>query len=186
LVGVLDPRIDLGSSFLFIRIGVERIPPFQLVFIRTRIAAIGLNAVVLLRGKRLPTDWRGIRDLLFLGIVNTVFPFALITWGETHSESGLAAVLQGTAALFTLVVAHFALADERITLRKIAGLVIGFLGMVVLASRSTGSTYSRKAIQNRLQPIVVAAGAMTVASIVTGIITYAMPAFGGPSPIQLA
>ena len=202
-----------GSSFLFIRIGVEQIPPFQLVFIRTGIAAIGLNAVVLLRGKRLPTDWHGIRDLLFLGIVNTVFPFALITWGETHIESGLASVLQGTAALFTLVVAHFAFADERITVRKIAGLLIGFLGVVVLASRSTGGavsnddatlhllgqlaivvaslcyaiggSYSRKAIQNRLEPIVVAAGAMTVASIITGVITYAMPLAGGPAPVNM-
>ena len=203
-----------GSSFLFIRIGVEQLPPFQLVFIRTAIAAVGLNVVVLLRGKRLPTDRRGIGDLLFLGIVNTVFPFALITWGETHIESGLAAVLQGTAALFTLVVAHFAFADERITLRKIAGLLIGFLGVVVLASRSTGGAvsnadatlhllgqlaivvasvcyafggaYSRKAIQKRLDPIVVAAGAMTVAAIATGIITYALPLAGGPVPVALA
>jgi len=202
-----------GSSFLFIRIGVEHIPPFQLVFIRTGIAAVGLNIVVYLRGKRLPTDWKSIRDLLFLGIVNTVFPFALITWGETSIESGLASVLQGTAALFTLVVAHFTFADERITRRKLIGLVIGFLGLVVLASRSSGEevstvdptmhllgqlaivaasfcyalggAYSRKAMQNRLEPIVVAAGAMTVASITTGIITYLSPAFGGQPVVML-
>jgi len=82
-----------GSSYLFIRIGVEQLPPFQLVFIRTAIAAVGLNLVVYGRGKRLPTDWHGWGDLLFLGIVNTVFPFALITWGETRIESGLASVL---------------------------------------------------------------------------------------------
>ena len=99
-----------GSSFLFIRIGVEQLPPFQLVFIRTGIAAIGLNIVVYWRGKRLPTDWRSAGNLLFLGAVNTVLPFALITWGETRIESGLASVLQGTAALFTLVIAHFAFA----------------------------------------------------------------------------
>ena len=89
-----------GASYLFIRIGVTQIPPFQLVFIRTGIAAIGLNVVVYARGKRLPTDWRSISDLLFLGIVNTVFPFALITWGETHIESNLASILQGTTVLF--------------------------------------------------------------------------------------
>ena len=202
-----------GSSFLFIRIGVEQLPPFQLVFIRTAIAAVGLNIVVLARGKRLPTDWRSIADLLFLGIVNTVLPFAFITWGETQIESGLASVLQGTAALFTLLVAHFAFADERITLRKIIGLVIGFLGVVVLASRSTaeagsntdstlhvlgqlaivvasfcyalGGTFSRKAMQNRLDPFVVAAGAMTVAAITTGIIAYAGPVVGVTPPIGL-
>jgi drug/metabolite transporter (DMT)-like permease len=202
-----------GSSFLFIRIGVEQLPPFQLVFIRTGIAAVGLTLVVYLRGKRLPTDWRSIGDLLVLGVVNTVLPFALITWGETRIESGLASVLQGTAALFTLVIAHFTFADERITLRKLAGLLIGFLGVVVLASRSTtetivpsdstlhllgqlavivasfcyalGGTYGRKAMQHRLDPVVVAAGAMTVATVLSGVIAYAAPALGGAPPISL-
>ena len=201
-----------GSSYLFIRIGVAQVPPFQLVFIRTGIAAIGLTAVAYARGKRLPTDWRSLGDLLFLGIVNTVFPFALITWGETHIESSLASILQGTAALFTLVIAHFIFADERMTLRKIVGLVIGFLGVVVLAGRSTGEvsasasatlhllgqaaivvsslcyaiggTYARKALQNRLEPIVVSAGAMTVAAITTGLIAYLSPIFGGPAPVS--
>jgi drug/metabolite transporter (DMT)-like permease len=202
-----------GSSYLFIRICVEEIPPFQLVFIRTSIAAIGLNLVILLRGKRLPTDWRSIGDLLFLGIVNTVFPFALITWGEIHIESSLASVLQGTAALLSLVVAHFTFADERITLRKLVGLLIGFLGLVVLASRSTrealgildptwhllgqvaivgasfcyavGGVYGRKAMQKRMEPIVTATGAMTVAAITTGIVTYFAPALAGAAPVSL-
>jgi len=203
-----------GSSYLFIRIGVEQLPPFQLVFIRTAIAAVGLNLVVYGRGKRLPTDRRGWGDLLFLGIVNTVFPFALITWGETRIESGLASVLQGTAALFSLVIAHFLFADERITWRKVIGLLIGFLGVVVLASRSSGQTntethatlhlfgqlaivasslcyaiggaYSRKAMQNRLEPIVVAAGSMTVAALTTGLIAYGAPSFGGAAPVSLS
>lgn len=202
-----------GSSYLFIRIGVEQLPPLQLVFMRTAIAAIGLNIVVYLRGKRLPMDRRGIGDLLFLGVVNTVFPFSLITWGEIHIESSLASILQGTAALFTLIIAHFAFADERITVRKLAGLLIGFLGVVVLANRSggghvggeepiwhllgqaailgsslcyaMGSNYSRKIMQNRLDPMVVAAGAMTVAATVTGVITYALPGVAGAPAVPL-
>src|SRR5215212_5841684 len=202
-----------GSSFLFIRIGVEQLPAFQLVFIRTGIAAVGLIMVVYLRGKRLPTDWRSIGDLIVLGVVNTVLPFALITWGEMHIESGLASVLQGTAALFTLVIAHFTFADERISLRKLAGLLIGFLGVVVLASRSSaenivqsdatmhllgqlavivaslcyalGGTYSRKAMQHRLDPVVVAAGAMIVAAVLSGLIAWVAPILGGAAPISL-
>jgi drug/metabolite transporter (DMT)-like permease len=202
-----------GSSFLFIRIGVEQLTTFQVVFIRTGIAAVGLNIVAYMRGKHLPTDWKGIRDLLVLGIVNTVFPFALITWGEQSIESGLAAVLQGTAALFTMIVAHFVFVDERITTRKIIGLAVGFLGVIVLASRTTsgevvkvdptlhllgqlaivaasfcyalGGTYSRKAIQNRLEPIIAAAGAMTVTAIISGILAYAAPLLGGPAPTPL-
>ncbi len=203
-----------GSSFLFIRIGVEQLPAFQLVFIRTGIAAVGLTMVVYLRGKRLPTDWRSIGDLLVLGVINTVLPFALITWGEMHIESGLASVLQGTAALFTLVVAHFTFADERISLRKLVGLLVGFLGVVVLASRSTqgnivqsdatmhllgqlaiivasfcyalGGTYGRKAMQHRLDPVVVAAGAMTVAALISGIIAWVSPLLGGSAPVSLS
>jgi drug/metabolite transporter (DMT)-like permease len=196
-----------GSSFLFIRISVEQITPFQLVFIRTGIAALGLTLIVYLRGKRLPGDRRSLLDLIFLGIVNTVLPFALISWSETRIESGLASVLQGTAALFTLVIAHFAFADERINLRKLIGLTTGFLGVVVLASRSQqadtahtsdligqlamvgaslcygiGATYSRKAIQQRLEPIVVAAGAMLTASIISGVIAYVSPLLGGQAP----
>ncbi|MEZ4867169.1 MAG: EamA family transporter [Caldilineaceae bacterium] len=203
-----------GSSYMFIRIGVEQVPPFQLVFMRTGIAALGLTITVYARGKRLPSNWRSINDLLFLGIVNTVFPFALITWGETHIESSLASVLQGTSALFSLVFAHFVFADERITWRKVAGLMVGFLGVVVLATRSSGETsvdttaqmhllgqlaivlssccyaiggvYSRKAMQQRLEPIVVAAGAMLVAATITGILAYGVaPVMGGAAPLPL-
>ncbi len=198
-----------GSSYLFIRIGVKQLNPFELVFIRTVIAAIGLTAYVYLRGKRLPSDWVGLRDLLIIGVVNTVLPFALITWGEKHVESGLTAVLLGTNALFSLLVAHFAFADERITGRKLLGLSVGFVGVIVLASRSwaegqgmdsdfigqlaiiaasicyaLGANYGRKAMRN-LEPIVVAAGSMIVASVITGVITYAAPLFGGESPTLL-
>lgn len=202
-----------GSSFLFIRIGVEQVPPFQLVFLRTGIAAVGLHLVLALRGQRLPRDWRSRGDLLVLGVVNTVIPFALITWGETRIESGLASVLQGTAALFTLVLAHFAFADERVTLRKLAGLLVGFLGVVVLATRSAapggvtsdavghllgqaaiigasfcyglGGIYGRRAMQQRLEPTVVATGAMTVAAVISGAIAWLAPSLGGPAPVGL-
>jgi len=197
-----------GSSFLFIRVAVQQLPSFEVVFIRTAIAAIGLTAVVYLRGKRMPTHWNGIRPLVILGVFNTVFPFALITWGEQSIDSGLAAVLQATAALFTLVIAHFTFADERITPRKIGGLVVGFIGVVILASLSwkdgqivtgslfgqlaivaasffygLGGAYSRKIVSGRLDPIVTAAGAMTTAAIITGVITFIAPLFGGEAPV---
>lgn len=197
-----------GSSFLFIRIGVEELSTFQLVFIRTAIAAAGLNVIVAMRGLRLPTDAAGLRDVVFLGVVNTVVPFALITWGERSIESGLAALLQATAALFTQVIAHFVFADERMTGRKVGGLLFGLAGVAVLASRSFGDVdvassahlmgqlaivaaslcyaiggiYSRRAIQRRLAPLVVAAGTMTVTAVMTGIASYLAPLVGGASP----
>lgn len=202
-----------GSSFLFIRISVEQIPPLQVVFIRTLIAAIGLNIVLWWQKKPFPGRGRNLWDITVLGVVNTVFPFFLITWGETYIESSLASILQGTAALFTLLVAHFNFADERITPRKLLGLFMGFLGVVVLTNRDAdtsqtthslfyllgqlavvaaslcyalGGTYSRKVMQQRLEPLQVSAGAMTVAAITTGIMTYIMPVFGGSVPVNLA
>jgi drug/metabolite transporter (DMT)-like permease len=70
-----------------------------------------------------------------MGIVNTALPFTLISWGETRIDSALASILNGTVPLFTIVIAHFWLHDERITLPRIAGLVVGFIGIVVLVSR---------------------------------------------------
>jgi drug/metabolite transporter (DMT)-like permease len=202
-----------GASFLFIRIGVEQLSTFQLVFYRTGIAALGLGLVAAWRGKKIPRDWASLRDLLILGVVNTVLPFALITWGEKTIESGLASVLQATAALFAAPVAHFAFPDERLSTKKVLGLALGFLGVIVLASRSgseevasvsghlhllgqlavvvasfcyaIGGMHSRRAIQNRLDPIIAAFGAMTVTAVITGIIAYLLPLFGGAAPAPL-
>jgi drug/metabolite transporter (DMT)-like permease len=198
-----------GSSYFFIRIAVRELEPFELVFIRTGIAAVGLNIVLLFTGRRWPRDRQGLGLLVFLGIVNTVLPFALISWSEQHVESGLASVLQATTALFTLVIAHFALSDDKINLRKIIGVVLGLIGVVVLSSKTwaegtaisgefggvlamivasicyaLGGTFARKWSRPSLDPIVIATGAMTIAAIATGIITYIGPYFGGfvPTP----
>ncbi len=200
-----------GSSYLLIRIGVEQLNPLELVFIRTGIAAVGLNIVIYAQGKRLPSDWPTIRALILIGIGNTVIPFVLISWGETRVESGLASVLQATSSLFTLIIAHFAFTDDRITRRKIVGLLIGFVGVIILASRSwkdgqiatsdligqlaivvaslfyaTFTTYSRKVLRSNTEPIVVATGALTTAALIMAVLTFAAPLFGGPSPTPLA
>ena len=213
-VGFWLVAVIWGSSFLFIRIGVEQLSTFQLVFLRTGIAAVGLNLVAYARGKRLIADAAGARDILVLGVVNTVLPFALITWGERYIESGLASVLQGTVALFTTIVAHWVFVDERLHRRKVAGLAIGFLGVLLLTSGSPsaatsttdarlhvlgqlavvaasfcyalGGVYGRKAIQRSLDPLVAAAGAMTVTAVISGVAAYVVPLLGGAPPTPLA
>lgn len=193
-----------GSSFLFIRIGVEQLSPFQLVFIRTGIAAVGLNLVLLAQGKHLPFDRKSLTPLIIIAIGNTTIPFALITWGEKSITSGLAAMLQSAASLFTLVIAHFVFIDERMTPQKVVGLLVGFIGVMILSGQSvvngqidmaqfTGamavvlaslfyaifSVYSRKMIQNRFEPLVVSSGAMTFAAISSGILMVIAPLLGG-------
>lgn len=72
-----------------------------------------------------------------MGVTNTALPFILISWGELTVDSAVASVLTGAAPLFVLILAHFFLDDERITLPRLAGLLLGFAGVVILAGRSS-------------------------------------------------
>ena len=199
-----------GSSFLLIRIGVESVSPFQLVFMRTGIAAVGLNIVLHARGGRLP--WRtGLIPLLALGIANVTIPFGLITWGEVTVPSGVASVLNSTVALFTLVISALVFRQESFTARKFIGLLIGFFGVIVLASRNfdgatlqTGSligqiailiaavfyafggSYSYRLSVRWKDPQVVAAGSMIFAALSAGLLMVLAPVFGGQPPTPLA
>jgi drug/metabolite transporter (DMT)-like permease len=127
-----------GSSFLWIKIAVEEIGPFTLVAFRLLFGLAGLLLIMRLRGQAFPRDRRVLLAFLFMGAFNTAIPFTLISWGETKIDSGLASILNGTVPLFTIVIAHFWLHDEKITLPRLAGLIVGFVGMVTLVSRDLG------------------------------------------------
>lgn len=197
-----------GSSFLLIRVGVGVVSPAQLVFIRTAVAAIGLNVVLLLRGKRLPTDWQTIRALALIGVGNATIPYYLLALGEQSIESNVASVLQATASMFTLVIAHFFLPDERMTRKKVLGLLLGFFGVLILASRAeqggetnalpgmlavvvassfyaTFIVYSKKVIQGKIEPMVIAAGSFIASAAAAFVLLLLEPAFGGRAPVML-
>ncbi len=127
-----------GSSFLWIKIAVAETGPFMLVTFRLLFGLAGLLGFMVLRRQAWPRDRRVLLAFVFMGLFNTALPFTLITWGETLIDSSLASILNGTVPLFTIVLAHFWLRDEKITLPRLAGLVVGFLGMVVLVSRDLG------------------------------------------------
>jgi drug/metabolite transporter (DMT)-like permease len=200
-----------GSSFLLIRIGVEDIPATQLVFFRTGIAAIFLNITLFATGKRWPRDWQTLRSLAIIGVGNAAIPYTLISLGEQNISSGMAAVLQATASLFTLIIAHFAFADERITRKKIVGLLIGFSGVIVLSSESIDSdglnvdmllgqlaivgaslfyaifiSYSRKVINRDIAPMTVAATTFVAATICAAVFMMLEPLLGGRAAINPA
>ncbi len=134
LLGVIG-----GSSFLWIKIGVTEVSPLVLVTLRLLFALLGLLAVLLLQRQRLlQGDQALLPAYLFMGVFNVVIPFVLISWGEVRIDSALAAILNGTVPLFTIIIAHFWLSDEKITAARILGLVVGFFGVVVLVSRDIG------------------------------------------------
>jgi len=122
-----------GASYLFIKVGGETIPPVTFVMGRVVLAGLALLVVALVRREKLPPLGAPIwRWFLVLGILNSIVPYTLITWGETRVSSGLAAILVGAMPLFTVLFAHWLTTDERITPVKLIGIIVGFLGVVVL------------------------------------------------------
>ncbi len=121
-----------GSSFLWIKIAVENITPFMLVTLRVSFGLLGLLLVMAIQRQHFPRDRATIMKFAFMGVFNTVIPFHLITWGETRIESSLASILNAAVPLFVIVIGHFWLRDEKITGPRLAGLIIGFVGVVVL------------------------------------------------------
>ncbi len=121
-----------GASYLFIKIGVAEIPPFTFVFLRTTIAAVALLIALRILREPIPKGRRMWLIFLAMGITNGVIPYTLITWGEQHITSGLAAILTAAMPLFTILLAHFWTQDERLTNGKVLGIAIGFMGVVAL------------------------------------------------------
>ena len=122
-----------GSSFLFIKIGLEEgLPPLTLVTFRLLIAIVFLTVVLRLTRGRLPREPGTILRLAALGLIHVAIPFGLVTWGELWIPSALASILNGLVPLFTIVLAALLLRDEPITSNRLAGLVIGFVGAALL------------------------------------------------------
>jgi drug/metabolite transporter (DMT)-like permease len=124
-----------GSSFLWIKVAVAEIGPFMLVALRAFFGLAGLVVIMLIRRQRIPLGPSALLGFLLLGTINTAVPFTLISWGETHIDSALASILNGTVPLFTIVIAHFWLRDEKINLQRSAGLLTGFFGVSILVTR---------------------------------------------------
>jgi drug/metabolite transporter (DMT)-like permease len=124
-----------GSSFLWIKIAVQDTGPFTLVAFRLLFGLIGLLVVMTVQRQPISRNPHVLLAFLFMGVFNTAVPFTLISWGETRIDSGLAAILNSTTPLFTIIIAHFWLRDEKITLPRILGLIVGFVGVVILVSR---------------------------------------------------
>ncbi len=121
-----------GSSYLFIKIGIETLSPLTLIAGRLFFGTLVLGTAVRLAGSSLPRDRTTYRRFVVMAVFNIVVPFSLITWGERYIDSSLAAILQATTPLFTILFASLALSEEAITVSRLVGLILGFFGVVVL------------------------------------------------------
>jgi drug/metabolite transporter (DMT)-like permease len=123
-----------GSTWLFIKLGLEDLPPLTFAGIRFVISCAIVFTIIRIRGIQLPrarADWF---LLAVTGILSFGFNYGLVFWGEQHISSGLAALLQSTLPAFGLVFAHFHLPAERLSWTRIAGVVLGVCGVAVVFS----------------------------------------------------
>ncbi|MEP1033417.1 DMT family transporter [Ekhidna sp.] len=125
-----------GPSFLFIKIAVLEIPPVMLAALRIGIAAIIINVLRIFWNQRLPFDLSFWKKTFIAGLFAQAIPFILINWGEQYVDSSLASVLNGLVPLFTIIFAHFIIADERLNRQKLFGVGLGFIGLIVLVMPS--------------------------------------------------
>jgi drug/metabolite transporter (DMT)-like permease len=121
-----------GGSFFFTEIALVDLPPLTLVLCRVSIATMVLWWVVLLRDIAIPRDPKFWAGVAVMGGLNNLIPFCLIVWSQTQITSSLAAILNATTPLFTLLIAHIATDSEKLTLRKTIGVLIGFGGVIVI------------------------------------------------------
>jgi drug/metabolite transporter (DMT)-like permease len=180
-----------GSSYLFIKLAVDDFGTFTLVALRLVVGALLVWSVVRIAHQPLPRERRIYGHLLVMAVINITIPFLLITWAEQSVESSLAAILTSPVPLFAIVLSSLFLADEPMRVNGVVGLVVGFIGVVIITSRgltgagssvigelallgaafsyACGAVYSRRNVRG-LAPMIPAVFQVTFAAIITGTI----------------
>lgn len=124
-----------SSSFLWIKIGVQEIGPMALVAFRMLFGALTAVIIGLYMKVTWPRDGKTLAIFAILGPASLAIPIFFISWGEQTIDSAVASVLNATTPLFTIVIAHVLLHDDKMTVPKVLGLLIGFAGVVILLSK---------------------------------------------------
>jgi drug/metabolite transporter (DMT)-like permease len=200
-----------GSSYLFIKIGIETVTPLTLVALRLGIGALLLAGVVVVARERLPRRPMAYLHLTVMATLNIVVPFSLITWAELSVPSSLAAILTAAVPLFAVVIAAAVLRNEPMTPQRLVGLGIGFVGVVVLtgpaalasggsitavvallvaaASYATATVYARRTLTG-MRPVVPAFLQVAIAFVISTVLAFSLEAplaveLGGPAIVSL-
>jgi drug/metabolite transporter (DMT)-like permease len=177
-----------GASFMFIKIGDRELQPITLVGFRMGLGALTLLPIVLatVGARRTLRDLRAAAvPLIVTGLVNSAIPILSITWAETRIDSGLTAIIQASAPLFTAGLALRFSRDQRVRGSRLAGLVVGFAGVALLVGgRPSGQIVAALAVVfsavcyaaaalyagrrlGGISPLVTALGTLTAATLAT-------------------
>ena len=118
-----------GCSFFVVWVAVRELPVLTIVVARVGIGALALWLLLRLMGERIPAQWPA---FFGMGLLNNAIPFILFVSGQQHIVSGLAAILNATTPLFTVLVAHALTGNKRLTCAKVLGVATGLLGVAVM------------------------------------------------------
>lgn len=121
-----------GGSFFFAEVALKEVPPLTITLFRVLLALPFLALIIRFKGLQIPTSPKVWCAYLVMGALNNAIPFSLIFWGQTQIDSGLASILNATTAMFAAVVAGVLLKDEPLTAKKIAGAVLGIIGVAFI------------------------------------------------------
>lgn len=192
-----------GGSYFFVEIALEEWSPLLIVAVRIVVASIVIWGIVLAAGLPVPRFRAAWIAFFFMGLLNNVFPFLLIVWGQKEIESGLAAILTAAAPIFSVIVAGVWLKDEPITRPRFLGAVLGLIGVAVLIGPSAlagldanllaqfavlggalsyafAGVYARRFTRMNIDPIVAAAGQLLMSSLIMILLATA---FDAPSQL---
>ena len=180
-----------GSSYLFIKLAVDDFGTFTLVAFRLIVGAALLWTVVRVARQPLPRERRMYGHLVVMAVLNITIPFLLITWAEQSVDSSLAAILTSPVPLFAIVLSSLFLYDEPMRVNGVAGLIVGFIGVIIITSPgltkegssvageiallgasfsyACGAVYSRRNVRG-LAPMIPAVFQVTFAALITGTI----------------
>lgn len=178
-----------GGSFLCVGIAVQELPVLTIIALRVSLAALVLWGIALFSGHQLPRGRKTWQAFLALGLLNNVIPFGLIVFGQQTIGAGLAAILNATTPLWTVLIAALFLADERFSKQKLFGVLLGLVGVIVMVgpdslagiSRNLGaqlavlgatlsyafaSVFGRRFAAAKISPLQTALGQVTASSFI--------------------
>ena len=177
-----------GSSFFFVEVLLKYLSPFMIVYLRVSIASIFLILFIYIKGIKFQFTFNNFFNLSIMSLLNNIFPFLLITFGQQTTTGGLASILNANTSFVAIILASLFLPLERLSLNRVLGVSIGILGVVIaigyqnifqlknddlgkyliiIATISYGfaGVWGKLRLQN-FSPIIAATGMLTVSTII--------------------
>ena len=177
-----------GSSFFFVEMLLKHLSPFMIVYLRVSIASIFLIVFIIIRGTKFKLSLKNLFNLFIMSLLNNIFPFLLITFGQQTTTGGLASILNANTSFIGILLASLFLPLERLNFYRLIGVSIGVLGVIIaigyqniiqlnhddlgkylilIATISYGfaGVWGKLKLQN-FTPIIAATGMLTMSTII--------------------